>query len=267
MARRTLDARELGTKRARALVLDGELPARPRVAVVGSRAALHRLTGLVTLAMPVVREAGHAVVSGGALGIDGAVHRAALAAGVDQLAVLPCGPDRPYPAEHAPLFATIASTPGSGVVYAHPEGTAPHRAMFVSRNALTVAASDACVVVQAEMRSGSDVTGKLTLRARKPLAVVLGTAGCDALAAEGAHPLPADPERFPAALAAWLRGECFAATWPSHLTALRDAIAAAGPRGATMDRLGGPRIALHLFEAAALGLVVERSPGRWVAVA
>lgn len=217
--------------------------------------------------MPVVRELGHTVVSGGALGMDAAVHRAALAAGVAQLAVLPCGPDRPYPAEHASLFVAIAAASGSGVVYAHPAGTAPHRAMFVSRNALTVAASDACLVLQASARSGSETTGRLTLRARKPLAVILGSAGCDALAAAGATALPADREGFVAGLGAWLRGEVLAPTWPPHLVGLRDAIASAGPRGATLDGLGGPTSALPLFEAAALGLVVERSPGRWSVVA
>jgi DNA processing protein len=245
----------------------GELPTAPRLAIVGSRGALHRLADLAIAAMPVVRDTARSVVSGGALGIDAAVHRAALADGVAQLAVLPCGPDRPYPPDHASLFAAIACAPGSGVVYAQPPGTAPHRAMFVSRNALTIAASDACVVLQADARSGSEATGRLALRARKPLAVVLGSVGCDALAAAGAQVLPADRDGFTDALAAWLRGEALVRQWPAHLVELRDAITAAGPRGATLDRLGGPRAALALFEAAALGLVVEHGGGRWTALA
>jgi predicted Rossmann fold nucleotide-binding protein DprA/Smf involved in DNA uptake len=260
---RSIDVRELGAPRSRVLTLWGHAPPRPRLAIVGARAALHRLGDLAAIAMPIVAAQGRSILSGGALGIDAAVHRAALAAGVAQLAVLPCGPDRPYPPAHAGLFAAIAAAPDSGVLFAQPEGTRPHRAMFVSRNALTVALADACLVLQADARSGSEATGRLALRRRQPVAVVMGTPGCDALVGLGARGLPAASEAFAEALAAWLRGEAMVVAWPLGLEPLRAAIAAHGRGGATLDQLGGPRAAWSLFEAAALGLVVECAPGRW----
>lgn len=260
---RTIDVRDFGAPRSRTLTLWGHAPPRPRLAIVGARAALHRLGDLAAVAMPIAAAHGRSILSGGALGIDAAVHRAALAAGVPQLAVLPCGPDRPYPPGHVDLFAAIAAAPTSGVLFAQPEGTRPHRAMFVSRNALTVALADACLVLQADARSGSEVTGRLALRRRQPVAVVMGTPGCDALVGLGARGLPADAGAFGEAFDAWLRGEAIAAAWPAGLQALRDAIAAHGRGGATLDQLGGPRAAWALFEAAALGLVIECAPGRW----
>lgn len=261
---RRIDATELGCARPRPLELRGVVPPRPRIAIVGSRAASHRLGALAAAAMPIVATAGHAVVSGGALGIDAAVHRAALAANRPQLAVLPCGPDRVYPPAHVALFEAIATAPGSGVLFAQPGGTRPSRAMFVSRNALTVALADACVVLQAEARSGSETTGRLALRRGIPVGVVVGTAGCDALVADGARALPADADGFAESLAAWLRGEAVVRPWPAHLAGLRASIEARGRAGATLDALGGPGAAIALFEAAAAGLVLECAPGRWV---
>ena len=264
--RRIIDARELGAARSRGLELWGALAPPARLAIVGSRAALHRLAALAALAMPIAKTLGYSVLSGGALGVDAAVHRAALAAGLPQLAVLPCGSDRLYPPAHAALFAAIAAADQSGVLFAQPAGTVPRRAMFVSRNALTVQIADACLVLQAEARSGSETTGRLALRAGKPLAAVIGSSGCDALVAMGARGLPSDPETFSLSLASWLRGEPSVPVWPPHLASLRDATAGHGRRGATLDQLGGPRVALALFEAAALGLVVESAPGRWSVV-
>ncbi len=261
--RRSIDALELGLRRSRVFELWGSVPPRPRVAMVGARAAQRRLAELAETAMAVVGAAGHAIVSGGAVGIDAAVHRAALGAGIVQLAVLPCGADRPYPPAHAALFEAIAGHGGSGVLFAQPRGTQPHRAMFVSRNALTVALSEACVVLQADARSGSETTGRLALRRHGRVAVVMGTAGCDALVGAGAQALPAEPRAFAIALGAWLRGEPIVRPWPEALMGLRRAMTLRGRAGATLDELGGPAAARALFEAAVLGLVVECAPGRW----
>lgn len=277
MQTQAISAGVLGMSGRRELYLAGELPPPPRVAVVGSRAA-HR--GFRDAVEPIVQAAarrGWSVVSGGAVGIDGDAHAAALALEVPQLAVLPCGPDRAYPPQHAPLYQHVAATPGSGVLYAHPPGTEPARAMFASRNAVIVALCDAVVVVEAAPRSGTMLTAAMAKRRGLPRAVVLGSPGAAMLVADGAHALPWDPAR-PEALVrpveAWLRaaaqGEAppapAAVPWPEHLQWLQAALASAGPVGLVLESLESPRAALRaLTEAEGLGLVVELAAGRWVA--
>lgn len=255
--------------------LAGALPPLPRLAVVGSRAAHRRFREAVPVLVGAAGAAGFSIVSGGAVGIDGDAHQAALEAGVPQLAVLPCGPDRAYPPQHAPLFQRVAAASGSGVLHAHPPGTVPTRGMFASRNAIVVALSQAVVVVEATPRSGTMITAALAARKQRARAVVAGSSGAAVLAGEGAHVLPwdpASPQGLADAAAAWLRatarGEpapaAEAVPWPEHLRWLREAIEAAGPRGLDLDGLASPRAAmLAIIDAESLGLVVERTAGRW----
>jgi DNA processing protein len=261
----------LGLPGSRLLSLEGELPPRPRLAVVGARAC-HRRPAVA--AGEIVRAAGRAgwsLVSGGALGIDGHAHRAALAGGVPQVAVLPCGPDAPYPPAHAGLFADIAAARGSAVLWAQPAGRSPSRGMFASRNAIVLALSDAVVVVEAALRSGSLGTGRAALARRLAVAVVPGSPGCIRLAALGAHVLdPPDAPTTDAWLAA-VRGHETpppgrAVAWPEHLRWLESALVARGSRGASVDDLGGETAAVvALAQAEALGLVEDLGAGRWLA--
>lgn len=98
-------------------------------------------------------DAGHVVVSGGACGIDGAAHRAALIAGGSTVAVLPGGLDRLYPAGHQQLFEQVAQ--GETLVSELPPGAAPTRHRFEQRGRLIAALSSAVVVVEAGYRSGA----------------------------------------------------------------------------------------------------------------
>jgi DNA processing protein len=265
---RRVAASELGTPEQGVYDVAGVVPGRPRLAVVGARAAVRELRCSVAPIVEVAKARRWAIVSGGAMGIDAEVHACALAQGVPQIAVLPCGCDRVYPPHHAELVERIAAAPESAVLFAHPHGTTPTRAMFVSRNAIVVALVDAVLVVQAELRSGSATTGVLALRKRVPTAAIGGTPGCADLVARGAAPLTwreAEPDRFAAHVSAWLAGERTSVAWPDSLARLRDAFARAGPRGATLDELGGPAMATMLWQAAALGLVDEAAPGRWIA--
>jgi DNA protecting protein DprA len=256
--------------RQRPLALVGGLPARPRIAVVGSRAAHRAHLDAVPWIVQEASERGWSLVSGGALGIDAAAHRAALEAGVPQVAVLPCGPDRPYPPDHSGLFDAMARS-GAALLFAQPSGTVPARAMFASRNALVVALCDAVVVVEAGIRSGTMLTGRLALRKGVTLGAVLGSRGSAALVAAGARPLPVDDEPTLRAAVAHLLGSDTAPSsadpWPSHLRVVRDTLRCAGARGAAVGMLGDTAAAMvALAEAEALGLVAEVVPGRWVAV-
>jgi DNA processing protein len=94
-----------------------------------------------------------AVVSGGAYGIDGAAHRAALPADGSTVAVLAGGVDVPYPAGHAALFQRIGEQ--GLLVTEYPPGIRPARHRFLTRNRLVAPLSGATVVVGAGARSGA----------------------------------------------------------------------------------------------------------------
>lgn len=244
--------------------LRGVLPPRPRLAIVGSRAAHRPYRAAVADAVTAIAKLGWSLVSGGALGIDGDAHRAALARGVPQLVVLPCGADRVYPPAHATLFDEIASRPDSGLVFAHPPGTDSARGMFVSRNRHVVALADAVLVAEAARRSGTVTTGRMALKAKRPVAAFVGTPGAAVLVAEGATALALEDGRVTDKVAAWLRGDVGAATaWPSALQPLREALDEFGPLGVPAAELTRRGLAAALLTAELAGLVVEASPGRW----
>ncbi|MGD9620529.1 MAG: DNA-processing protein DprA [Mycolicibacterium sp.] len=94
-----------------------------------------------------------AVVSGGAYGIDGMAHRAALAADGQTVAVMAAGIDVPYPSGHSALLHRVARQ--GLVVSEYPPGTRPTRRQFLTRNRLVAALSGATVVVEAGARSGA----------------------------------------------------------------------------------------------------------------
>lgn len=264
---RTVPAALLGLPGRGVWQLHGVLPPVPRLAVVGSRAAHQLQRSCVPAIVAAARARGHALVSGGARGIDAAVHHAALAAGVPQLAIVPSRPEAPYPPEHAGLFAEIAATPGSGVLFAVPPGVGPSRGIFASRNAIVVAAATAVIVAEAAPRSGSWGTGGLALRRRIATAALLGSAGCADLVVRGARALAPDPRALMAAVLDWLdtpTGVAAALPWPEELRWLAQALDTAGPRGVGLDDLGEPgRGCAALVSAELLGLVIESPPGRY----
>lgn len=132
---------------------------------------------------------GWTIVSGAAFGIDGTAHRGALAAGGATVAVLACGIDRPYPAQHERLLAEIAET--GLVVSEYPPGAAAHKHRFLSRNRLIAALSDGVLVVEAGRRSGARNTAKWARRLGRPAMAVPGpvtaasSVGCHRMIRDG----------------------------------------------------------------------------------
>ncbi len=101
-------------------------------------------------------DAGVAVVSGLALGIDGAAHRGALAAGPGAggpVGVVAGGVDVAYPPSHAGLFDEVAAA--GALVSEAPLGTPPERWRFPARNRIIAALADVVVVVESHDRGGS----------------------------------------------------------------------------------------------------------------
>ncbi len=132
-----------------------------------------------------------AIVSGGAYGIDGAAHRAALAADGMTVAVLAGGVDVLYPAGHSALLHRIAGT--GLLVSEYPPGVRPARHRFLTRNRLVAALSGATVVVEAGIRSGAASTaawaralGRIVCAVPGPITSSAST-GCHVLLRAGAE--------------------------------------------------------------------------------
>lgn len=166
----------------------GLLSAAPRVAIVGARAASGYGEMLAGDFAGELAADGAVVVSGGAYGIDGAAHRAALGVGGRTIAFLAGGVDRAYPQGHQQLLRRIVET--GAVVSEVPCGVAPTKWRFLSRNRLIAAVSDATVVVEAGWRSGSLNTAGHAAALGRPLGAVPGpvtsasSAGCHRLLRE-----------------------------------------------------------------------------------
>jgi hypothetical protein len=75
------------------------------------------------------------VVSGGAVGVDAAVHAGAVDAGGRTMVVLGCGLDVPYPRANTGLFARVLASGGT-LASEHPPGAQPRAANFLPRNRL-----------------------------------------------------------------------------------------------------------------------------------
>jgi len=97
------------------------------------------------------------VISGGAKGVDGAAHRAALDLGLPTAAIMAGGLDKAYPMEHWDLFHKIVRS-GGVLMSEMPPGTAPTRFRFLQRNRLIAAMCSELFVVEAAFRSGSKNT-------------------------------------------------------------------------------------------------------------
>jgi DNA processing protein len=130
----------------------------PAVAIVGARnASLAGIKMARTLAAG-LGEAGYAVVSGLARGIDTAAHQGALSTGT--VAAFAGGLDQPYPPENAGLSDEIA-TRGGAIVSEMPFGWQPRAQDFPRRNRLVAGMALGLVVVEAAQRSGSLISARL----------------------------------------------------------------------------------------------------------
>ncbi len=172
----------------RAEVLD-----RPRVAVVGTRSAtVHGLADARALGTTLA-EAGVTVVSGLAIGIDGAVHEGALDAGGGVVGVVATGLDIVYPRRHGRLFDRVRR---AGLIVSETGfGVPPEASRFPVRNRIIAALADVTVVVEATLRGGARITADHALAYGRAVLAMPGSrrnaaaAGCNALLVDGAHPM------------------------------------------------------------------------------
>ncbi|MBD9335336.1 MAG: DNA-processing protein DprA, partial [[Ruminococcus] faecis] len=128
---------------------------------------------------------------GMAKGIDGAGQRAALNAGGKSYAVLGSGVDVCYPRDHIGLYMDIIEH-GGGILSEFPPGTPPLAMNFPMRNRIISGLSDAVLVMEARVRSGSLITADMALEQGKDVYALPGpldsplSAGCNQLIQQGA---------------------------------------------------------------------------------
>jgi DNA processing protein len=164
---------------------------RRAVAVVGTRRASGYGMSVATEVADDLSRAGVVVVSGLALGIDGAAHRASVAAGAPGIAVLPSPVDRIYPPRHRPLARDLLRA-GGVLVTEIAIGASVGRPDFARRNRIIAGLAEAVVVVEAPDRSGALLTAAAAVTIGRELYAVPGP--IDAMASRGCNRLIADQQ-------------------------------------------------------------------------
>ena len=179
-----------------------ELSSTPTVAIVGTRRCTHYGSEVAAELGRELTAAGVAVISGLALGIDGAAHEGALAAvgddvgagvGARPIAIVGSGVDVVYPRRHRRLWSRMATA--GAVVAESPLGAAADPWRFPLRNRIIAGLADVVVVVESHAAGGSMHTVQSAIDRSVPVMAVPGSvrspasAGTNALLADGVAPV------------------------------------------------------------------------------
>ncbi|MGI6204143.1 MAG: DNA-processing protein DprA [Anaerovoracaceae bacterium] len=180
---------------------DTELLGTVCVSVVGSRKCSGYGLRVSERLGALLARGGVTVVSGLAAGIDAAAHRGAMDAGGAAIAVLGNGPDIFYPSVNRELQKRISE--GGLVISEYPPGTKPAKYTFPRRNRIIAGLSEATVVAEAGLESGSLITagfaedqGRCVFAVPSNIDSVTG-AGSNRLIRDGAVPLTVLGDIFP----------------------------------------------------------------------
>jgi DNA processing protein len=129
------------------------------IAFVGSRkASIYANQATTQLIQGLVQQTAANTISGLALGVDAACHKASLANNLPTLAVLGCGVDIIYPKRHQQLHQDIASS--GALISEFLLGTQPTASLFPRRNRIISGLSLGTIVIEAKIKSGSLITAK-----------------------------------------------------------------------------------------------------------
>jgi DNA processing protein len=166
------------------------------IAIVGSRNPTAQGTANARQFSRVLSQAGMSVISGMALGVDGAAHEGALeglapdSRRLATIAVVGTGLDRVYPSKHLGLAHRIVQN--GLIVSEYPLGTPPLPANFPKRNRLIAGLALGTLVVEAALKSGSLITARLSAEQGREVFAIPGSIhstqarGCHALIKQGA---------------------------------------------------------------------------------
>ena len=161
------------------------------VGIVGSRSCTTYGKRMAAQIAAGLARAGYTVVSGLALGIDGAAHQGAIDAGGRTVAVLGGGLAKIYPPQHVALADAVAA---AGLILTETPMVVPTTAMmFPARNRIISALSRAVVIIEANAESGALITARHAADQGREVFVVPGnadseySAGCHELIRKGAR--------------------------------------------------------------------------------
>lgn len=167
-----------------------ELLREDSIAVVGSRNPTPQGADNASAFAEHLSNAGLAVVSGLALGIDAAAHEGALKGAGSTIAVVGTGLDRVYPRRNLALAHRIAE---QGLILSEfALGSPPLPQHFPMRNRIIAGLAHGTLVVEAALRSGSLGTARMTVEAGREVFAIPGSIhspnsrGCHALIKQGA---------------------------------------------------------------------------------
>lgn len=175
-----------------ALFLKGGLPPEeaPAAAIVGARECSEYGQWAAGSFAELLAAEGVQIISGLALGVDGAAHNGALRAGKQTFAVMGCGIHTCYPRENYALYRQIEEQ--GGVMTEFPPYTAPQASNFPRRNRIISGLSDAVIIIEAREKSGSLITADYALEQGKEVFALPGritdveSGGCNRLLQSGA---------------------------------------------------------------------------------
>ncbi|HEY4476101.1 MAG: hypothetical protein UY78_C0005G0009 [Parcubacteria group bacterium GW2011_GWA1_53_13] len=143
------------------------------LAVVGARQMTSYGKRVVEQIVGDVAQAGITIVSGFMYGVDAAAHEAAVRSGGRTIAVMPCGIDRVHPAHQKKLYADIIDH--EGLILSEFSGTMlPSNWTYPKRNRIVAGLSQAVLVVEAGVKSGSLITAGYAKKYNRKLFAVPG---------------------------------------------------------------------------------------------
>lgn len=167
-----------------------ELLGQPTLAIVGSRNATPQGEANAENFARHLSQSGICIVSGLALGIDGAAHRGALLGSGSSIAVVGTGLDIVYPSRHRDLAHELAQH--GALISEFPIGTPSRAQNFPRRNRIISGLSLGCLVVEAALQSGSLITARLAAEQGRDVFAIPGSIhsplskGCHLLIKQGA---------------------------------------------------------------------------------
>ncbi|MEQ1879433.1 MAG: DNA-processing protein DprA [Burkholderiales bacterium] len=163
---------------------------RPTLAIVGSRNPTHQGVANSVAFGREISDAGLTIVSGLALGIDAAAHKGGLAGKSSSIAVMGTGLDIVYPARNRELAHELALR--GAIVSEFPLATPAVATNFPRRNRVISGFSRGCLVVEANVQSGSLITARCAIEQGREVFAIPGSIhspqsrGCHLLIKQGA---------------------------------------------------------------------------------